>query len=104
MSNDEILTVKETAALLKTTRQQVRKMIANKELPAVKVRREWRVLKAGLMEFFEMNLYLSSAAVFTGHIQWQAAGAVFCAGYYQLIALRTDSCYGGSSSHSIKAN
>ena len=34
MSNDEILTVKETAALLKTTCQQVRKMIANKELPA----------------------------------------------------------------------
>ena len=35
MSNDEILTIKETAALLKTTRQQVRKMIANEELPAV---------------------------------------------------------------------
>ena len=34
MSNDEILTVKETAVLLKTTRQQVRKMIANEELPA----------------------------------------------------------------------
>ena len=34
MSNDEILTVKETAALLKTTRQQVRKMVANEELPA----------------------------------------------------------------------
>ena len=57
MLNDEILTVKETAALLKTTRQQVRKMIANEELPAVKVGREWRVLKAGVMEFFEMNLY-----------------------------------------------
>ena len=28
MPNDEILTVKETAALLKTTCQQVRKMIA----------------------------------------------------------------------------
>ena len=34
MSNDEILTIKETAVLLKTTRQQVRKMIANEELPA----------------------------------------------------------------------
>lgn len=51
MKNDEILTVKETAALLKTTRQQIRKMIANEELPAVKVGREWRVLKAGIMEF-----------------------------------------------------
>ena len=45
MRNDEILTVKETAALLKTTRQQIRK-----------VGREWRVLKAGIMEFFEENL------------------------------------------------
>ena len=34
MSNDEILTVKETVVLLKTTRQQIRKMIANEELPA----------------------------------------------------------------------
>ena len=56
MKNDEILTVKETADLLKTTRQQVRKMIVNEGLPAVKVGREWRVLKAGIMEFFEANL------------------------------------------------
>ena len=34
MSNDEILTVKETAVLLMTTRQQVRKMIANEAPPA----------------------------------------------------------------------
>lgn len=36
--HDEILTVKEVADLLKTTRQQVRKMIVNEELPAVKDR------------------------------------------------------------------
>ena len=52
----KILTVKETAALLKTTHQQVRKMILNEELPAVKVGREWRVLKAGIMEFFEKQI------------------------------------------------
>ena len=45
MRNDEILTVKETAALLKTTRQQVRKMIVNEEL-----------LKAGIVEFFEKQI------------------------------------------------
>ena len=56
MSNDEILTVKETAALLKTTRQQVRKRIANEARPAVKVGREWRVLKAGIVEFFEKQI------------------------------------------------
>ena len=56
MKNDEILTVKETAVLLKTTRQQARKMIVNEELPAVKVGREWRVLRAGIMDFFEANI------------------------------------------------
>lgn len=56
MPNDEILTVKETAALLKTSRQQVRKMVTNEELPAMKVGREWRILKTGIIEFFEMNL------------------------------------------------
>lgn len=56
MMYDEILTIKETAVLFKTTRQQVRKMIVNEELPAVKVGREWRVLKAGIMEFFEKQI------------------------------------------------
>lgn len=56
MSNDEILTVKETAALLKTTRQQVRKMIANEELPAVKVGREWRIPSVSIRMFIEENL------------------------------------------------
>ena len=57
MSNDEILTVKETAALLKTTRQQVRKMIANEELPAC-----WSVgcLK-GKSESFRLRFVLFTA-------------------------------------------
>ena len=33
----ELLTVAETAALLKTTKQQVRKMIAQRLIPALKV-------------------------------------------------------------------
>lgn len=37
----ELLTVAETAALLKTTKQQVRKMIAQRLIPALKVGREW---------------------------------------------------------------
>ncbi len=43
MGLGEILTVKEVAVLLKTTRQQVRKLITNEELAAVKVGREWRI-------------------------------------------------------------
>lgn len=56
MGMSEILTVKEAAAQLKTTRQQIRKMIANGELPAAKVGREWRIPLAGVREYFEENL------------------------------------------------
>ncbi len=47
----KVLTVKETAALLKTSKQQVRKMIREEVLPAVKVGREWRISEAYLEEF-----------------------------------------------------
>ncbi|MCQ5128037.1 helix-turn-helix domain-containing protein [Butyricicoccus faecihominis] len=56
MGMNEILTVKEVALLLKTTRQQVRKMIQNGELPAVKVGREWRVPYNLIETFFSENL------------------------------------------------
>ncbi|OUN18627.1 MULTISPECIES: helix-turn-helix domain-containing protein [unclassified Flavonifractor] len=47
----EVLTVKEAAALLKTSRQQIRRMIQNGELPAVKVGREWRISKNALLDY-----------------------------------------------------
>ncbi len=53
MGVNEILTVKEVACLLKTTGQQVRKMIASGELPAVKVGREWRITMERLVEFLD---------------------------------------------------
>ena len=49
----ELLTVKEVARYLKTTRQQVRKMIQNGELAAVKVGREYRVTLEGLSDFLD---------------------------------------------------
>lgn len=45
MGVTELLTVSETAALLKTTKQQVRKMIAQQLIPALKIGREWRISK-----------------------------------------------------------
>lgn len=42
-----ILTVKQVAELLQVSIPQVRRMIANGELSAMKVGREWRVPKAG---------------------------------------------------------
>lgn len=46
-----VLTVQETASLLKTSKQQVRKMIREDILPAVKVGREWRISEEYLKEF-----------------------------------------------------
>lgn len=47
----EVYSAKEVASILKTTRQQVRKMIQNEELPAVKVGREWRITSEALQDF-----------------------------------------------------
>lgn len=58
MGISEILTVKEVAKLLKTTCQQIRKMIANGELSAAKVGREWRIPLECVKEFFEKNILL----------------------------------------------
>ncbi len=51
----ELLTVKEAAALLKTSRVQVRKMIQSGELLAVKVGREYRIPLESIREFIESN-------------------------------------------------
>lgn len=47
----EVYSVKEVADIFKTTRQQVRKMIQNEELSAVKVGREWRISIDALQDF-----------------------------------------------------
>ena len=52
----QLLTVQEAAQLLRTTGQQIRKMIANEELPAVKVGRELRIPMEGIKLFLENNL------------------------------------------------
>ena len=54
-SQIEVYSVKETAAILKTSQQQVRKMIQSEELPAVKVGREWRITSDALQEFLEQG-------------------------------------------------
>ena len=56
MGVTELLTVSETAALLKTTKQQVRKMISQQLIPALKVGREWRISKAYLEDFLRSEM------------------------------------------------
>lgn len=53
---NSLLTVKEAAVFLKTSRVQIRKMIRNGELAAVMVGREYRVPIECLREFIENNL------------------------------------------------
>ena len=56
MGVTELLTVAETAALLKTTKQQIRKMIAQQLIPALKIGREWRVSKEYLEAFLQNEM------------------------------------------------
>ena len=52
----ELLTVAETAALLETTKQQVRKMINQQLIPVLKIGREWRISKAYLEAFLQNEM------------------------------------------------
>ena len=56
MGVTELLTVSETAALLKTTKQEVRKMIAQQLILAMKIGREWRVSKEYLEDFLRSGM------------------------------------------------
>lgn len=51
MIKNEVFTVAEVALFLKTSKQQVRKMIQSGEIVAVKVGREYRVTLESLAEF-----------------------------------------------------
>lgn len=52
----ELLTVKDVAKLLKTSRVQIRKMIQNGDLVAVKVGREYRIPMSVIKAFIEDGL------------------------------------------------
>ena len=56
MDISDLFTVKESAEWLKTSRVQVRKMIQNGDLSAVKVGREYRIPLVCLREYIEQNL------------------------------------------------
>ena len=56
MGVTELLTVAETAVLLKTTKQQIRKMIAQQLIPALKIGLEWRISKVYLEAFLRSEM------------------------------------------------
>mgnify|MGYP005776760375 CR=1 FL=1 len=56
MGMNRLLTIKEVAVLLQTSRVQVRRMIQSGELVALKVGREYRIPFAALEEFIQAAL------------------------------------------------
>lgn len=56
MNMNRLLNVKEVAALLQTSRVQVRRMIQSGELAALKVGREYRIPLEALQEFIRAAL------------------------------------------------
>ena len=57
MNTDEIkvYSVKQAASLLQTSNHQIRKMIQQRDLPAVKVGREWRIPAHALQGFLAIS-------------------------------------------------
>lgn len=56
MNINRLLSVKQVAALLQTSRVQVRRMIQSGELAALKVGREYRIPLAALEAFVQQSL------------------------------------------------
>ena len=52
----KLLTVQETAELLKTSKQQIRKMIRGGLIPAVRIGREWRISAEYLEQFLQNSM------------------------------------------------
>ena len=52
----KLLTVQEAAELLKTSKQQIRKMIRSGLIPAVRIGREWRISVEYLEQFLQGSL------------------------------------------------
>ena len=53
MSNEEVLKIKDVAALLKVGLKTVYTMAQNQELPAFKVRGQWRFTRQDIEEWIE---------------------------------------------------
>lgn len=61
MSNDEILTLKEVAQLLKVADKTVYTMAQKKELPAFKVRGQWRFRREGINQWIDQQMQRKGA-------------------------------------------
>ena len=55
MSNDEILTLKEVTDLLKVAEKTVYTMAQNKEIPAFKVRGQWRFRRGDIDRWIDQQ-------------------------------------------------
>jgi len=53
--NDEILTLKEASELLKVSRSTLYNLVQRKKIPALKIGRSWRFVKAYLIRWLEQG-------------------------------------------------
>jgi excisionase family DNA binding protein len=56
MPDDELLTIGEAAKRLKISRMDLRRLLQDKKLPAIRTeRRQWRISAAALKEFMDRS-------------------------------------------------
>ncbi len=53
--NNLVLTVEETAKILKVSREVIYVLVKTKDFPAVKIGREWRIVAQGLSEWLRQQ-------------------------------------------------
>ena len=63
MINEEVLTIKEIAILLKLAEETVYGMFQNRELPAFKVRGQWRIRKVDFQRWMVEQATAAGACI-----------------------------------------
>ena len=56
MSNEKVLTSEDVAEILKLSRNTVYKLLKKKEIPAVKIQHQYRILESALYEWIKSNI------------------------------------------------
>lgn len=56
MDKDKILTVEEVAEILKLGKTTVYRLLRSRQIPAVKIQHQYRVLESELFEWFKSNI------------------------------------------------
>ena len=56
VNNETVLTPKEVGEILKLSRNTVYKLLRNKQIPAIKIQRQYRILESDLYDWIKSNV------------------------------------------------